>query len=245
MLLCVRDGVFNTIQPRGLAGIARKYELSWQECAKYVGVSSYELFHAGLLDAVIDFVPGEADKSPTCRRAIGSAIRAVERAAERFVAATPEVFEHYRRSVFRYLDPSEPLQKLQHSPLSLLNNPTEQPNVFGAAFRHLRYLGLRRRIQSTTQEQYGRLSAADVPRGDLRRRVATENTSASSRTGWLIPWRFATTTNSRAPGSSTCAAVASFPTERGRPRAPLRRRPGSELPRGRRPPASVWWDSTS
>jgi acetyl-CoA carboxylase alpha subunit len=39
ILLCVRDGVFNTIQPRGLAGIARKYDLSWQECAKYVGVS--------------------------------------------------------------------------------------------------------------------------------------------------------------------------------------------------------------
>ncbi len=57
ILLCVRDGVFNTIQPRGLAGIARKYDLSWQECAKYVGVSSYELCHAGLLDGVIDSFP--------------------------------------------------------------------------------------------------------------------------------------------------------------------------------------------
>jgi acetyl/propionyl-CoA carboxylase alpha subunit len=175
ILLCVRDGVFNTIQPRGLAGIARKHDLSWQECAKYVGVSSYELCHAGLLDGVIDFVPGEEFKLPNLISAIGSAIQAIEWSAERYVAQTPEVFEHYRRSVFRYLDPSRSLLKLQHSPLSLLNNPTEQPNIFGVTLRHLRYLGLRRRIQSTTQEQYGRLSAADVPRGELKRRTAAEN----------------------------------------------------------------------
>jgi acetyl/propionyl-CoA carboxylase alpha subunit/acetyl-CoA carboxylase beta subunit len=174
ILLCVRDGVFNTIQPRGMAGIARKYELSWQECAKYVGVSSYELLQAGLVDGIVDFVPGEADKVHNLVAAIASGVRGVERAAESFVANNPEVFEHYRRSVFRYLNPSESLQKLQLSPLSLLNNPTEQPNIFGPTFRHIRYLGLRRRIKSTTVEQYGRLSAADVPRGDLRRRVEQE-----------------------------------------------------------------------
>jgi acetyl/propionyl-CoA carboxylase alpha subunit/acetyl-CoA carboxylase alpha subunit len=174
LLLSVRDGVFNTIQPRGLAGIARKYDLSWQESARYVGVSSYELFEAGVLDGIIDFVPGEAATVANLVAAIGSAIAAAERQAEQFVAATPEVFEHYRRSVARYLDPSEALRKLQHAPLSLLDNPTEQPNVFGIAFRHLRYLGMRRRIQSTTREQYGRLSAGDTPRGDLRRRIAEE-----------------------------------------------------------------------
>jgi acetyl/propionyl-CoA carboxylase alpha subunit len=174
LLLSVRDGVFNTIQPRGLAGIARKYDLSWQESARYVGVSSYELFEAGVLDGVIDFVPGESGKVGNLIAAIGSAIAAAERGAEQFVASTPEVFEHYRRSVARYLEPSEALRKLQHAPLSLLDNPTEQPNVFGIAFRHRRYLGLRRRIHSTTRGQYGRLSTADTPRGDLRRRIADE-----------------------------------------------------------------------
>src|SRR6187397_39834 len=174
LLLSVRDGVFNTIQPRGLAGIARKYDLSWQESARYVGVSSYELFEAGVLDGVIDFVPGEVATVPNLIAAIGSAINAAERAAEQFVASTPEVFEHYRRSVARYLEPSEALRKLQHAPLSLLDNPIEQPNVFGCAFRHLRYLGLRRRIGSTTRERYGRLSEADTPRGDLRRRISDE-----------------------------------------------------------------------
>jgi hypothetical protein len=77
-------------------------------------------------------------------------------------------------------------RKLQHSPLSLLNNPTEQPNIFGVTLRHLRYLGLRRRIQSTTQEQYGRLSAADVPRAPKsrcvrRRRPGSERRSRRPR----------------------------------------------------------------
>ena len=30
LILAVRDAVFNTIQPKGLANIARKYNLSWQ-----------------------------------------------------------------------------------------------------------------------------------------------------------------------------------------------------------------------
>ena len=34
MILSLRDGVFSTIQPQGLASIARRLNLSWQECAK-------------------------------------------------------------------------------------------------------------------------------------------------------------------------------------------------------------------
>ena len=39
VILSLRDGVFSTIQPAGLANIARRLNLSWQECAKYVGVA--------------------------------------------------------------------------------------------------------------------------------------------------------------------------------------------------------------
>ena len=39
LLLAVRCAAFNTIQPKGLANIARQYNLSWQESARYVGVS--------------------------------------------------------------------------------------------------------------------------------------------------------------------------------------------------------------
>ena len=44
MILSLSDGVFSTIQPRGLANIARRLNLSWQECAKYVGLSPFELY---------------------------------------------------------------------------------------------------------------------------------------------------------------------------------------------------------
>ena len=50
VLLSVRNGVFNTIQPKGLASIARQYNLSWQESARYVGISPAELNSRGVLD---------------------------------------------------------------------------------------------------------------------------------------------------------------------------------------------------
>jgi acetyl/propionyl-CoA carboxylase alpha subunit/acetyl-CoA carboxylase alpha subunit len=175
LLLSVRDGVFNTIQPRGLASIARKYNLSWQECAFSVGVSSYELCSQGIVDAIVDFVPGEMQNLPNLASAIIHGILAVERDAQNFVRSTPEVFGQYQRSVCQYLDPSERLQKLQDSGLSLPVYPSEQLNVFGCAFRHLRYREMRGRLHSTTLSQYGRLSPADVPRGDLRLRNAEEH----------------------------------------------------------------------
>lgn len=176
VLLSVRDGVFNTIHPSGLASIARKYELSWQECAKYVGVSSYELYKQGYLDGIIDYVPGEKEKLPNLIDAIRSGILATEQRAREFVAQSPEVVDHYLRSVQRFIDPSEPLRKFQEqSSLGRYDNPTEHINVFGAAYRYLRYLGMRQRIRSTTMERYGRLSNASVPRGDLPERTEREH----------------------------------------------------------------------
>jgi acetyl-CoA carboxylase alpha subunit len=175
LLLCVRDGVFNTIQPRGLANIARKYDLSWQACAHYVGVSSYELCDQGIVDAVVDFAPGESQTLPNLSTAIVHGILAVERAAKNFVKTTPEVFEQYRRTAWQYIDPSEQLQKLQEAPLSRALNPGEQCNVFGCAFRDLRSVRLRGRLHFIHRSQYGRLSAADAPRGDLLRRTAEEH----------------------------------------------------------------------
>lgn len=175
LLLSARDGVFNTIQPRGLASIARKYDLSWQECARHVGVSSYELCVQGIVDAVVDFAPGETETVANLADAVTHGIEAVERAARDFVRSTPEIFDHYRRDVEQYLSPSEPLRKLEDAPLWRPRHPAEHAGVFGCAFRHLRSLGLRRRLHSTTLSRYGRLSAADTPRGDLRRRTAEEH----------------------------------------------------------------------
>jgi acetyl/propionyl-CoA carboxylase alpha subunit/heptaprenylglyceryl phosphate synthase len=176
ILLSVRDGIFNTIQPQGLQSIARKYNLSWQECAKSVGVSPEELYTAGCIDGIIDFTPSDKDeRQHNFRRAIISAIEAVERAAMDFVRESADLKEHYGRSLQRFLAPSANLFTLENNTrLSVANNPTMYHNIFGSAYRYLRYLTLRSRIHSISQEQYGRLSKVSVPEGDLLARIKQE-----------------------------------------------------------------------
>ena len=180
ILLSVRDGVFNTIQPRGLASIARKYNLSWQECAKYVGVSPYELYKQGYIDGIIDYVPGDGErKFRNLQHAIISSIESIESGVKEFIAQNPYVFNHYKRSIERSLHPSEQLSLVEkQSSLSRTKNPTSHLSVFGTTFRYFRYLTLRSRICSTTVEQYGRLSKQQIPRGDLAERIEKEHRDA-------------------------------------------------------------------
>ena len=117
ILLSVRDGIFNTIQPQGLQSIARKYNLSWQECAKSVGVSPEELYTTGCIDGIIDFSPSDRDeRQHNLRRAIISGIEAVERAAVAFVKESEDLREHYKRSLNRFLYPSNCLLYTSPSP---------------------------------------------------------------------------------------------------------------------------------
>ena len=79
LILSVRDGVFSTIQPKGLANIARRLNLSWQECAKYVGLSPFELYTQGNIDGIIDYAPGdERDPLENLRLAIVTGIQSIE-----------------------------------------------------------------------------------------------------------------------------------------------------------------------
>ncbi len=176
ILLSVRDGIFNTIQPNGLQSIARKFNLSWQECAKGVGVSPEELYAGGCLDGIIDYSPLDGDElQSNLQKAIVSSIDAIEKAAVGFVEETPDLFEHYRRSVSRYLAPSAYQRELRkHSELGLASNPTVHPNLFGLCYRYMRYLSLRSRIYSISSKEYGRLSKATLPKGDLHDRVLLE-----------------------------------------------------------------------
>ncbi len=176
ILLSLRDGIFNTIQPQGLQSIARKYNLSWQECAKSVGVSPEELYTSGCIDGIIDFSPSDKDeRQHNLRRAIISSVEAVENAAVQFVRESSDLREHYDRSLTRFLNPSKNLAALEHhAELAVANNPTMHLNLFGSAYRYLRYLTLRSRIHSISQEQYGRLSKVSVPEGDLLARIAQE-----------------------------------------------------------------------
>jgi len=113
ILLSVRDGIFNTIQPQGLASIARKYNLSWQECAKYVGVSGFELKEAGIIDGIIDYAPTDADeKRFNLHQAIVSGIESIEASSAEFARNNPYLMEHYQRAIERFLSPSEKLEKM-------------------------------------------------------------------------------------------------------------------------------------
>jgi len=176
MILSVRDGVFSTIQPKGLASIARRLNLSWQECAKYVGLSAYELYAQGNIDGVIDYAPGESDeKLENLRVAIVSAVQRIEERVKEFVAENPYIFDHYRQSLLRFLSPSEQLKRMQAgASLKLTKNPTEYLNVFGVAYRYLRYLKVRQRIKATSKQQYGRLSNQEIPTGELDKRAELE-----------------------------------------------------------------------
>ncbi len=185
LILSVRDGVFNTIQPQGLASIARKYNLSWQECAKHVGVSADELYMQGNLDGIIDYVPGESGPHlDNFRRAIVTGIASIENSTREFVAENPYILDHYRHALERYLHPSERLRQLDTSAsLALTKSPTEYTNVFGVAYRYLRYLGVRRRIKATSISQYGRLAKVETPLGQLDARADRERRASFMR--WL------------------------------------------------------------
>ena len=176
VILSLRDGVFSTIQPAGLANIARRLNLSWQECAKYVGVSPYELYAQGNIDAIVDYSPADGlDRLENLRLALIHSIMNVESRTKEFVAENPYIMDHYRQSLLRYLKPSEQLQAMQSSAsLALTRNPTEYLNVFGVAFRYLRYLQVRKRIKATTTQQYGRLAEQEVPKGELHARADRE-----------------------------------------------------------------------
>src|SRR5690606_22383217 len=86
VLLSVRDGLFNTIQPQGLAAIARKQKLDWKSCAQLVGVSACELQQEGVIDAVIDYSPVNADRTVRrLRQAIFVAVEAIQQKARKLV----------------------------------------------------------------------------------------------------------------------------------------------------------------
>ncbi|MCW8195284.1 ATP-grasp domain-containing protein [Proteobacteria bacterium 005FR1] len=185
ILLSVRDGIFNTIQPQGLQSIARKFNLSWQECAKEVGVSPEELLSLGCIDGIIDYSPVDTDeRQHNLQKAMIASIEAVEKAALEFVPKTPDLFQHYQRNLDRYLHPTEYQQALEkNTPINLVRSPTIQPNIFGLCYRYMRYLRLRGRIHSISSNEYGRLSKLTLPQGDLHARLAHEQAKMFS--AWI------------------------------------------------------------
>lgn len=175
MILSLRDGVFSTIQPQGLASIARRLNVSWQECAKQVGLSPFELMNQGNIDGIIDYVPGEEHKFNNLKKAIVTGIDSIEKSARAFVGSNPYIVEYHRQALTRYLEPSSRAKKRESmGDLGGFGTPTEFSNVFGDALRYLRYLRVRRRIKAASKQQYGRLTTRRKTVGDLQSRVERE-----------------------------------------------------------------------
>ena len=115
------------------------------------------------------------DKLENLRLAIVTGIDSIEDSTKQFVAENPYILDHYRHNLERYLKPSKRLVAMEsRALLRLSKTPTEYTNVFGVAYRYLRYLGTRKRIKATTTKQYGRLSAQELPKGELSERSDRE-----------------------------------------------------------------------
>lgn len=185
LLLAVRNGVFNTIQPKGLANIARQYNLSWQESARYVGVSPSELYSSGAIDGVIDWDPSdESTEITNLIAAIYSGIQHIEADAKREVLENPKVTANYIDQVR-----TEKLHKHDFDALQRVTNfklqgeISDYPSVYGHAILYLRSLALRTRIHSSTIEVYGRLADEEIPKGDLSERTQLLREASFKR--WL------------------------------------------------------------
>ncbi len=188
LLLAVRCGAFNTIQPKGLANIARQYNLSWQESARYVGVSPSELYRSGAIDGVIDWDPSDSNDAVTENgkliASIFTGIEEIETDAKREVLENPKVAADYVNNVR-----SEKLHKHSFDALQkaanfeLYKHLSEYPSVYSHAMMYLRSLSIRCRIHSTTVEAYGRLADEEIPKGDLSTRTQQLREVAFQR--WL------------------------------------------------------------
>jgi len=172
ILLSVKDGVFNTIQPKGLSNIARKYDLSWEECTKYIGLSSYELCSMGYLDGVINYSSSEIHLTSNLKDAILSSVKCIEENSKKLLEIHKTVFlNHYGESLKHYLAPSEMLIK---DNVLTDKTPTGTLNVFGDVYRFLRFLKLRSKVKSQSVLNYSRLSHLKIPQGQLQKRLLRE-----------------------------------------------------------------------
>ena len=188
LVLAVRHAAFNTIQPKGLANIARQYNLSWQESARYVGVSPPELYRKGVIDGVIDWDStdqGAAETHPDVLvTAILSSIEEIEASAKREVLENPLISANYIDNARTEKVHKAALEALQKSTNFSINGEiTEHPNVYCHALMYLRSLSMRCRIHSATIETYGRLAESEIPKGDLDERTKAIRQTAFKQ--WL------------------------------------------------------------
>ena len=155
ILLSVKDAIFSTIQPQGLASIARKQKLDWQTCAKLVGVSAPELFKEGILDGVINYSPlQDQHKSDLIKDAILKSLALIEESSRKLVSELQLLRTHYSDKA---LSLSGDANKITQYKQLTSFDVGSYSSIFGFAHSALRSLQLRSRlITQSVQLEYAK-----------------------------------------------------------------------------------------
>ncbi|MAM88074.1 MAG: carbamoyl-phosphate synthase large subunit [unclassified Hahellaceae] len=154
VLLSVRDGLFSTIQPQGLASIARKQKLAWQQCAQRVGVSACETACKGWIDGIVDYSPSDQREGlEHLKSAVVGSLAFLEKQLSVFVqpdgaAVFAPVGSEYQRSLAVFLDKPERLAGPNNSYYA--DSLTQLPSLFGYTLRHMRQQQVASRLSFTT-----------------------------------------------------------------------------------------------
>ena len=177
ILLSVKDGVFNTIQPKGLASISRKFKLSWQQCAQFVGVSPYELQSAGCIDGIIDYSPFDKNDSfKNLASAIFDSIKLIEHRSYQFIRSNNYLGKLHEQHIRRQLNsPLDQQSSLVTNGLTESNSPHGFLSLPNIAYKELRYLSNRYRIKTASIKEYEQHINSSLPEGDTLERIQRNN----------------------------------------------------------------------
>jgi len=147
LLLCVKDGIFSTIQPKGLASIARKQKLDWQSCARIVGVSACELYQEGVIDGVINYSPlNNAQNNDYIKQSIIYSLEIIEQKSRELVHKVRPLSAHYSEDSLRFSSGPETHKRL------VSYSVRAYPSIFGLACKTLRSIKLRSRLKTQSDQ---------------------------------------------------------------------------------------------
>ncbi|MCA8837903.1 MAG: hypothetical protein K8963_08660, partial [Proteobacteria bacterium] len=185
LLLALRGSVFSTIQPQGLSNIARKLDLSWQQCARIVGVSCWQLYQQGVIDAVIDYDPARPDDNTDLLIAcLRSALDLLDDNARRSAVESDELNQEFR-GYFQQTAPrlaSHPA--LADAGLSVTSSSAfALPGAVGYYLQRQRQHHLYNRLQVSRTSRFGLLADDSIPAGEQLTRMRLERDA--NFYGWI------------------------------------------------------------
>jgi len=173
LLLSVRDGLFSTIQPQGLANIARKQKLSWQQCAQGVGVAASELVLRGWVDGIIDYSPNQqTDGLEKIQEAIFSALEFIQKQARQWIVENADIHEEYRQLVDSYLSDNQSRYNVASGYFEY--GIRDFPNIFSLAFRQQRFQLISSRLSYTSVGKLPGSTLVDGPAMVTEDQVCTQ-----------------------------------------------------------------------